>query len=120
MVMQCLCVNLTTLTYSQYIQDNTHKYMHICLQVCRELVSSNLSDESTYATSWYHRYSTSRYTEAAANAADGTGEVNKDVLISKRDSFLTSDQSGGGPDLWGDDDGGGGGVFHCLQWNLDE
>ena len=83
-------------------------------------MSSNVSDESPYATSWYHRYATSRYTEAAAKAVDRTGEVNKDALISKRDSFLTSDQSGCGPDLWTGDDDDGGGVFHCLQWNLDD
>ena len=85
---------------------------------------SNISDESTYSTSWYHRYSTSRYTEAAALATENrTGDLNKDSLISKRDSFLTSgvsDRSGRGPDLWtgGDDDDGG--VFHCLQWTLDD
>lgn len=89
-------------------------------QVCRELISTG---ESTYATSWYHRYSTSLYTEAttANRKTSRTGEVDKDALVSKRDSFLSdgSGQVGSTPDLWAADEDSGG-VFHCLQWNLDD
>ena len=88
-------------------------------QVCRELISSNSGGESTYATSWYHRYSTSLYTEATKT--NRAGEVDKDALVSKRDSFLSdgSGQVGSTPDLWATDEDSGG-VFHCLQWNLED
>ena len=49
-------------------------------------------------------------------------QVDKDALVSKKDSFLTSGiDQGDGTNIWADDgDGDYCSVFHSLQWNIEE
>jgi len=93
------------------------EFADVC-KICRELISVN--GEESYTESWYYRYNSSRYSDEVKSVPLNI-VLDKDMLVNKKTSFLTStNNESTADDLWGtvegDDNEEYCGIFHSLNF----